>query len=445
MQVSTKSLKHHPFPPIGMRIIKSAIGVFLCFLINIFRDGQGIVFYSQLAVLWCMQEYRRDTISKAKQRILGTIIGAIYGLIILLISPYLLRGDGLLGDLAFDILVSVFIVFILYNTVVIKKTNASYFSCVVFLSIVVNHVADANPFIFVWNRVLDTIIGIGLGVLVNCCQLPRSRQNNILFVSGLDDTLLSKDDNLSSYSRFELNRMIDSGAKFTVSTMRTPASLMEPLREINLNLPVVVMDGAALYDIRNKRYLYEYVISSEISGKIMGFLEEHNCYYFANVIIDDLLVIYYQDTDEEVYNTLISRLRISPYRNYVKRTVPDGEKVVYFMIVEKKEKLEKVYDSLIKTELYKGLKVLFYDSDEYPGYSYIKIYNHNATRENMLQYLKEYVDVDKVVTFGSIEGRYTHLIHSGDSNRVVKLMKKEYEPLKRLGDKNVDTIQEHNI
>ena len=48
----------------------------------------------------------------------------------------------------------------------------------------------------------------------------------------------------------------------------------------------------------------------------------------------------------------------------------------------------------------------------------------------MLQYLRRYVDADEIVTFGTIEGRYTHLIKPGDANQVVRLMKKEYEPVK---------------
>ena len=96
----------------------------------------------------------------------------------------------------------------------------------VFLSIAVNHAKDLNPYLFVWNRCLDTIIGILIGVAVNEFSLPREKHEEILFVSGLDDTLLCGS-RLSDYSRVELNRMIDEGLHFTISTCRTPASLLE--------------------------------------------------------------------------------------------------------------------------------------------------------------------------------------------------------------------------
>ena len=75
-------------PPIGMRIIKSAIAVALCYVIQLFRGDSGIVFYSQLSALWCMQSYISTTRKNAIQRTIGTILGALLGLIVLLIVNF---------------------------------------------------------------------------------------------------------------------------------------------------------------------------------------------------------------------------------------------------------------------------------------------------------------------------------------------------------------------
>lgn len=255
-------LNKQNIPGIGMRIIKSAVGVWICFLIDILRGNAGIVFYSQLAVLWCMRDYVSETRRFAIQRSIGTVIGALYGLVLLLLYKLLPIDSSFGGIISYRLVVSAFIILVLYTTVLLKQKQASYFSCVVFLSIVVNHIQDSDPLIFVWNRFLDTMIGILVGVSVNCFRLPGRKHNNILFLSGLDDTLLALDRSMSDYSRVELNRMIESGANFTVSTIRTPASLMEALRGIHLKLPVIAMDGAALYNIRENRYEYVYVISA---------------------------------------------------------------------------------------------------------------------------------------------------------------------------------------
>lgn len=421
-------------PRIGLRIIKSAVGVFLCYVVNLLRGGQGIVFYSQLAVLWCMQDYVSETKAKAKQRSIGTVVGALFGLVYLVLENIwkyenVVASVGQIGATLFrGFTMALFIVIVLYATVLMKKKDASYFSCVVFLSIVVNHLTDSNPYLFVWNRFLDTMIGIGLGIVVNTFSLPRNKHPEILFVSGLDDTLLSSQNNISDYGRVELNRMLEDGLTFTLSTMRTPASLMEPMRNIKLKLPVITMDGAALFNLKEKRYELVYVISAELSQKVLGFLQQWQEPSFINVVVDDLLMIYYEDTELVTYNTIVKNLRSSPYRNYIKRPLPKDEEVVYFMLIDEKERILKIYDALLKEDFAKELKVLCYDSTDYEGMAYIKIYNHNASKEHMLEYLKKRLNVKKTITFGTIPNRYTYTIEPGDSNELIRMIKKIYEP-----------------
>lgn len=58
-------LKNITIPRIGMRIIKSGIAAILCFAAAFFRGDNGIVFYSLLSALWCMQGYRANTMKNA--------------------------------------------------------------------------------------------------------------------------------------------------------------------------------------------------------------------------------------------------------------------------------------------------------------------------------------------------------------------------------------------
>lgn len=189
------------FPPIGTRIMKSAIAVGLCMLVYFVRTllpiGNGIPFYGALAALWCMQQYNGTTKNNAVQSSVGTLIGAAYGLVFLL----MFRLIGVTVPIIVYISASAVIVPVIYTTVVLNKRNASFFSCVVFLSIALTHSFDSNPYFFV------------------------------------------------------LNRLIRSGVKFTISTVRTPAVLMDIMKGVELQLPVIVMDGAALYDVKEKRYL----------------------------------------------------------------------------------------------------------------------------------------------------------------------------------------------
>lgn len=413
-------------PPIGLRIIKSAVAVFLCYIVDILRAGNGIVFYSQLSALWCMQDYTYETKNNAKQRTVGSLIGAFYGLIVLVIFNEISVAAKLQFFLR-ALAVSLSVVLVIYTTVVLNRRNASYFSCVVFLSIVVNHANDVNPYIFVLNRLLDTMIGIVIGVGVNTIRLKRKKNKDILFISGLDDTLLNEFNNMTGYSKVELNRMIDEGLNFSISTVRTPASLIEALSDIRLKLPVITMDGAALYNISERRFEKVYLISTDEAIKVSEFLDKLGVSFFTNIVIDDTVLIYYQNSEHEVYNRIVEELRKSPYRNYINRPVPRDEAVVYYMTIDKKESIAALYDKLREAGFADRLKITLTDSHEFSGYTYLKIYNHNASKENMLDYLTQIVEVKEIETFGTVPDKYTYLIKPGDSNAVVKKIKQKFE------------------
>ncbi|MGN0728731.1 HAD hydrolase family protein [Treponema sp.] len=417
-------------PKVGARIIKSAASIALCYLVDLLRGESGIVFYSQLSALWCIQSYVSTTKKNAVQRIIGTCLGAVFGLFVLLLTGFF-KSRFLLSHFQYyavnAVIISATIIPLIWTTVLLKKKQASYFSCVVFLSIVVIHMSDENSFLFVWNRFLDTMIGIAIGVSVNLFHLPGKKRTDVLFISGLDDTLLNKDYHLNDFCRVELNRMLDEGINFTLSTMRPPAAIMEPMADIRLKLPVIAMDGAVLYDTREKRYLSKIELEPEEKSQVMEILEANSLSYFANVVIDDSLLIYYKTPDCQVQETLIRELRRSPYRNYIKRPLPENESVVYFMMIYPAEKAERIYKIFEQHSLTDKLKILKYPSRDYPGNSYIKIFNRYATRSNMIESFKRKLGVEKTITIGTVPGKYDYLVEEGNTNEVVHILKRNWD------------------
>lgn len=417
-------------PKIGARIVKSAVGVALCMIIYLLRGGDkggGMPFYSALAVLWCMQQYTSSTKAMAKQRIIGTLIGAAYGLVFLIVI-------GLFDNLnyfAVYLATSAMIIPIIYTTVVINKRNASFFSCVVFLSIAVTHSFDENPYMFVLNRVLDTFIGIAVGVGLNVFHLPAKHDNSILYVSGIDAVLVSRHDTMIPYNKVELNRLIALGAKFTVSTVRTPASLITLMEGVNLNLPVIAMDGAVLYDIKENMYLESVPLKKDISDRAERIISETGLHCFVNVLYDNTLMIYYGELVNDAEKDLLKNLRRSPYRNYThmsfRRNDTEKEQVIYLMVLAEDDKISCLHDALRAGDIDMEARVTLSPAAEYEGYTYLKIYSKEASKANMLKKLKERVQSEKVVTFGSVEGEYDVYIDDDGGNSAVKTLKRLYE------------------
>ena len=420
-----KRSEYIQLPPIGMRIIKSAIGVFIGFAIYFIRGRQGTPFYTALSVLWCMRPYISEAKQMAKQRTIGTLLGGLYGLLLIIVEHNVIRFQY--PEFLRYVVISLLLIPVLYTTVLIKKKNASYFACVVYLSVVVLHIQDENPYLFVFNRVLDTLVGIVVGLVVNTFSVPKTYRQDILFVSGVDDTLVSFNEELSAYSMIDLNRMIDHGAHFTISTMRTPASIVEGLKGIRLKLPVIAMDGAVLFDFEDKRYLRKTEIPYEEAVLLNQYIEDKGIIPYINIVKDDMCAIYYKAFSNAIHEKIYHKLRKSPYRNYVNEEMPIGSNVVYFMMIEKNQKIDELYQYLKKQGVTEQYKIKMYESDEYPEYSYMKIYQRNATRENMLVELQEITGIKNKVTFGSIQGKCDIYVDGNGANKVVKSMKNIYE------------------
>lgn len=416
-------------PHIGARIIKSAVGAAICMLIYYVREllpiGSGIPFYSILAVLWCIQPYTTSTITMAKQRTIGTLIGAAYGLAFLLFFE--LFED--VNEMTAYLTACAMLVPILYTTVLLNKRNASYFSCVVFLTIAINHGFDENPYLFVFNRVLDTLIGIGVGVLLNIVHHPVKNDENAVYVSGIDSVLVSSKETMIPYNKVELNRLIALGAKFTVSTIRTPASMIDLLSGIDLKLPVIAMDGAVLYDIKRNRYLDVFSLEPETAARAEAIIREEGAHSFINALYDNTLLIYYGEFQNDAERDLFEKLRCSPYRNYTGkefRVNPGRERVIYIMVLAEDATVRRIAGR-IDGEIGDAVRIVLSPAAEYEGYTYLKIYTKQACKANMLKILKERTGAEKIVTFGSIPGEYDVYVHDDGGNSAVKALKKLYE------------------
>ncbi|KXL51719.1 pyridoxal phosphate (PLP) phosphatase [Anaerotignum neopropionicum] len=384
------------FPRIGMRMIKTAIAVGICFLISILLGGNGKPIFSAIAAIICMQPYVEHSVEVAFNRTIGTVIGAIFGLLAGFLSLYIPREYEYLQY----VIISFTIIPVLYTTVLLKKPGASALAGVVLLSITLSS-GDATPLMNALNRSLETIEGILVSLGVNMVHLPRRREKDFLFVTGFDGAIYDEKVGITPYCVFELNQLLKNGMAFTIATERTPASLMADIGMLHMELPLIAMDGAVLYDMKERRYLACQGLSAEMTLRIEAFLNELNLHYFLNIVWQDVLLIYYHDFKNAEEEKLYQKLRLSPHRNYVYGERPEEGVVVYILLVVKDEVADLVTEKLVAMDTEKELLFLRDKSETPPDYCHLKIYHKNATKEYMMHRLLEMVPQKKTVVFGS--------------------------------------------
>lgn len=415
--------ENHKIQPIGARILKSALGAAICMAAYFLREQNGMPFYSVLAVLWCMQPYTETTLSMAKQRSIGTLIGAAFGLAFLLIERMFSEPN----TAAVYFFASAAIIPIIYLTVLLNKRNASFFSCVVFLSITITHSFDAEPYLFVLNRVIDTFIGILIGVILNVPLFGRKHDNSVLYVSGIDEVLVDGSNTMIPYNKVELNRLIANGAMFTVSTIETPATLMSLMDGVKLRLPVIAMDGAVLYDISENRFLERIPLDKETALQCEEIIAGAGLHCFVNALCDDTLLIYYGEFGSSEERSLFEKLRRSPHRNYIKKEHrTEHSEVIYLFLLAETEKITNL-SNMLQSALGDKIRITVKPSADFGGFSEMHIYSPLSGKAVMLGKLMKLTGASGCITFGSIEGQYDVIVHDDGGNSAVKEFRRLYK------------------
>ena len=427
MKSSAGTKRKERIPAPGQRIIRSVIAVWLCFAVYFLRGRGGVPFFSAIAVLQCIQPYTKDMWKVVRDKIIGTLIGSFWGLLLLMLENVLVEG-GVPDELPHFFLVGLFTGVVIYFTVLFRLRDVSYFSAVIFLTVVVMHNVDGQPYLYVFNRTLDTMIGLGIGEIVNRVQLPRRKNTGVLYASGIGEFVLGTENTLTPYSKIELNRLMEDGAKFTIATVQTQATVRELVPGLDLRYPIVTMNGAALYDMKTLEYLRTKPMADGDAERIIRWLRAEKLPFFSNSIEENLLVIHYTRLANEAMRRIFEGKRRSPYRNFLKSPVERYENIVYLLVVDTDEAIRAGYEKLM-AQPWSDAYLVNREPTELDGYSCLKIYSAGVSKNAMLKELAAMLGAKEVVTFGCTPGRYDVTVTNGDRNLMVKELRSRFEPV----------------
>ncbi|MDR1246237.1 MAG: aromatic acid exporter family protein [Clostridiales Family XIII bacterium] len=163
-----KNNKKHPLT-IGMRTIKTALSVLICMTAYHLIEPFGYTtkfdaFLACTAAIICMQDSMEKSFKNGRNRMAGTGIGALLGMIFLYIDMFF--------DMFFDndypvITMIAFGVVVLITTCnLLRLSDSIVIGCVVFLVIALEQTAN-NPFVSSVQRLLDTAVGVGVAIAIN--------------------------------------------------------------------------------------------------------------------------------------------------------------------------------------------------------------------------------------------------------------------------------------
>ncbi len=226
-------------------------------------------------------------------------------------------------------------------------------------------------------------------------------KSRTLYISDLDGTLLNKNKEVSQFTKSVLNTFIDEGGNFSIATARTAASACKILSGLNINTPIVLMNGAVIYDLCKNIYLKTEIIFRKTARGIIEILKENEISGFMYAIYRDKLVTYYENLQDKPLRDFYDE-RVQKYYksfeqvdNFIDKITEDN--IIYFTLIAEYDQLLTVHkiiseNSDIDMSLYKDI----YDENLW----YLEIYSTHASKYNAVKYIREKYKFDKIIGFG---------------------------------------------
>lgn len=420
------------FPHIGQRIAKTTIAVYLCFLVCYFRDllGQDMSAEAAITAIICMQPYVKDTKAFAINRFTGTLIGSVWGLLFLL----LLATFPVLGINKFFLyaLMAAGVLLSLYSSVLFRQPDTSSLSAIVFICIVISFPDIEEPLVQAGNRFLDVLVGTGIAIFVNVFRLPRDKNRNYVYFLRTKDLVPDRFSQIAPSVLFRLNYLYNDGAKICLISEHAPAFFVSQMSMVKISTPLIVMDGAAIYDMNENKYLYAKTLPEAVSSALRRRLDHLGVSYFIYTIHNNKTCIFHHGEATKPEIKMFEIMRRSPYRSYLEGEIYDPSEIIYIKIISTRDFLEQILEDLYRNDktLFYALRPVVRIHKESPECKALYLYSAQSSIKVAQAFLMDRLK-EKTDDLALQEFRLRSPYHSErDALHLLHKIEKSYEPIK---------------
>lgn len=224
-----------------------------------------------------------------------------------------------------------------------------------------------------------------------------------LYISDLDGTLLGADSLVSARSRAMLNEAIARGALFTVATARTPATVATLLKGIDVDMPLVVMTGATLWNPATGRYSRTRFLPEEEARRVLEIYRRRQFPAFIYTLRNNLIQIYHIGPLCEEERQFMAGRDATPFKIF--HIPADGESeiperldnVLLFYSMQPTAAARAAYDEVRSSV---ECSPLCYHDIFGPEVAVVEIFAAGVTKASAIKTLAEAARAGRTVAFG---------------------------------------------
>jgi Cof subfamily protein (haloacid dehalogenase superfamily) len=252
--------------------------------------------------------------------------------------------------------------------------------------------------------------------------------NKLLIVSDMDGTLLDRSQKVSKENELAIKQFKTRGGLFTLATGRMEPAALPYIRQLEINIPVILYNGAKIYSPATGKVIYEkhLIVSRELWKR------------FNSAQTDQTAILVYRENDvfAPVRNeTLENHERKDGVRCKQMKDEWIDEPITKILLIAPKEKLEQYEEMIVTSEI--RCETVY--SEE----NYLELLPEGATKGNALKQLVQMLQVEGL-----------HTIAVGDNLNDVTMLQQANcgiavenacEPLKCVADELTVHHEDHAI
>lgn len=264
-----------------------------------------------------------------------------------------------------------------------------------------------------------------------------------LYISDMDGTLLNDGGKVSRRSVEIINELIKNGMLFTVATARSAMSAAELLKDIDISVPAVLMNGVFLFDLKNKKAVAYHEIPKDAFFAITGIFVQRNKSPFAFFYGDDgKFTIEYTDFKLPIHRDFYEKRKgkfFGEFKKVYEYEILDDMHPVFISLSDGYDELKPIYDAAQKIN---GVTCSFY-ADTYTPYWFLEIYSSKASKADGAQEVMALVGADETAAFGDNRNDML-LLSRADRKYAVKNAVPELRQIadEVIGENNNDGVAE---
>ena len=220
-----------------------------------------------------------------------------------------------------------------------------------------------------------------------------------LFVTDLDGTLLNDQSKITAHSAETLNFLIEKGVLFTTATARTFSTTVPIFKDVNLNCPLILMNGVNIFDPVKRKTIVSHPIDFETGEKIVDIFHAHGKYplmYFEN---NSKMKVEYEKLLTQSQRDYVGLRQQFYHKDFVQVesfSLYEGNNFIYVVTLDKKEEIEPIYHEILALG---NLDCNFY-GDTFSGEYFLEISTKGISKASGALWVKEKLGADKIVAFG---------------------------------------------